>query len=70
MTLLQNDNHISFVPIILRMTASCALISIWLIQFFLQPLRQDAINMVRCYKIRILDETFAANNTISVHEYY
>jgi hypothetical protein len=37
------------IPVALRAIASCSLVAIWLIYFFLQPLKQDAIIMVRTY---------------------
>ena len=48
MTSLHSSYHVDIIlPAVIRVIASCALVLIWLSQFFLQPLRQDAIIMVR-----------------------
>jgi hypothetical protein len=53
MTLPSHRDRFSFlIPVIFRVIASCTLVSIWLIQFFLQPLRHDAIIMVRRFLCR------------------
>ncbi len=40
------DRFSIIIPVVFRVIASCTLVSIWLIQFFWQPLRHDAIIMV------------------------